>query len=125
MAEEWRPYIIVGYESVTASTAETVTWSTGSSEEVVVNRIRVHSTGAFDVTKIVDQGGIPFTNATTSAVIDSSMLTASTKNRYFEIDLPTEWNLPPNTTITFSVTDTSAATNEIWIVGIGKRRTLP
>lgn len=124
MAEKWRPYILVGYESVAGSASETCLWETGASEEIVINRIRVHSTGAFDITKIVDQGGIPFTNATASKVIDSSFLTASSKNNYFEIKLPFEWNIPPNTTITFSITDTSTATNEVWIIGFGKRKTI-
>jgi len=124
MPAEYRPYFIVGYKSVSGSSEDTVTWATGASEEVKVNKIRIHSTGAFDITGIVDQGGIPFTNATAAKPIDSSMLTAATKNRYFEIDLPLEWNLGPNTTISFKVTDTSGSTNEIWIVGIGSRRTV-
>jgi len=124
VAEEYRPYFLIGYASISASGSGTIQWETGASEEVKINKIRIHSTGTFDITKIVDQGGIPFTNASSAKPLDSNLLTATTKNRYHEIDLPVEWNLGPNTTITFSVTDTSGSTNEVWIVGIGSRRTI-
>lgn len=124
MATEWRPYFVIGYNSIAANNTESVEWTTGASEELKINKIRIHSTGAFDITKIVDQGGIPFTNASSSEPIDSNLLTAATKNEYHEIDLPLEWNLGPNTSITFSVKDTSGSTNEVFILGIGSRRTL-
>ena len=60
MAELWRPYFIVGYKSLSGNGSGTVVWETGASEEVKVNKIRIHSTGAFDITSIVDQGGNPF-----------------------------------------------------------------
>jgi len=125
MPGEWRPYFLVGRASISASSTGTIQWTTGSTEEVVVNKIRIHATSnSFDITSITNQGGIPFTNATSSTPLDGNLLTAATKNSYYEIDLPTEWQLPPDTTINFAITDTSGSTNEIFIVGIGKRRTV-
>lgn len=116
----FRPYFLVGYESVTASATETLTIDIGATEHFVASKIRIKSTGAFDLVKIVDQGGLPYTNATSSKMIDSDLLTAATKNKYHEIDLPEPWDLKPETKLSFEITDTSASTNEVWILLIGK-----
>jgi len=125
MPGEWRPYLMIGYKSVTGSANDTIVWTTGASEEVKISQLRFMSTGAYDITRIADQGGIPYTNADTANVLDSNLwLNIGTPTEFSEIFLPVDWNLVPNTKITFSVTDTSTATNEIWILGIGSRRTL-
>jgi len=115
------PYFLVGYNSVTANATEAITWNTGSNEEITIYKIRFHSTGGFDLIDIEDQAGTPYTNADSNNPLDSNLLTASSKNEYYEIVLPEPLVLPPSTQITFSVSDTSGSTNEVWIVGIGTR----
>lgn len=116
----FRPYFLLGYESVAGSATETLTIEIGATEHFVASAIRIKSTGAFDLVKLTDQGGMPYTNATSTKMIDSDLLTAATKNRYHEIVLPTPWDLKPETTLSFEITDTSATTNEVWILLIGK-----
>lgn len=116
---------MIGYKSVTGSASDTIVWTTGASEEVKITQLRFMSTGAYDITRIADQGGIPYTNADAANVLDNRLwLNVGTPTEFSEIFLPADWNLVPNTKITFSVTDTSTATNEIWILGVGARRTL-
>ena len=125
MPGEWRPYLMIGYKSVSASAADTIIWTTGASEEVKISQLRFLSSGTYDITRIADQGGIPYTNADSSNVLDDRLwLNHGTPTEFSEIFLPVEWNIVPNSKITFSVTDTSVDTNEIWILGIGARRTL-
>jgi len=115
------PYFILGYKSLSANATGAVQWTTGSNETVVVHKIRIHSTGAFDLIDIEDQAGTPYSNADSNNPIDSNLLTASTKNSYAEIVLPMPLELPPSTTFTFTVKDTSGSANEIFILGIGTR----
>jgi len=116
----YRPYFLLGYESVVGSASEELTIQIGATEHFVASRIRVKSTGAFDLTKITDQGGMPYTNATSTKILDSDLLTASTKNEYHEIVLDEPWDLAPETKLVFGITDTSTSTNEVWILLIGK-----
>lgn len=115
------PYFIVGYNSIAANATETIEWNTGSNETIVITKLRIHSTGAFDIIDMEDQAGTPYTNADTNNPIDSNLLTASTKNEYSEIVLPMPLELPPSTKFTFTIKDTSGSTNEVFILGIGTR----
>lgn len=124
MPDEWRPYFLLGYESVAGSATESLTITIGATENFVAEKIRIHSTSvSFDIIGISDQAGVPYTNATSTAMIDGNLLAAATKNKWPEIDLETPWHLPPNTKLTFRITDTSTSTNEIWILLIGKMKT--
>ena len=115
------PYFIVGYNSIAANSTEAIEWNTDSNETITIYKIRIHSTGAFDIIDMEDQAGTSYTNANVNNPIDSNLLTASTKNEYSEIVLPEPLTLPPSTKFTFSVSDTSGSTNEVWIIGIGTR----
>lgn len=120
-----RPYFLVGYKSCTASATSSLTIEVGATEHFEAHEIRIKSTSeSFDIVKIVDQGGTPYTNATSSTVIDGMLLTNATENKYNVIELPIPWILEPQTKLTFDITDTSGSTNEVWILLIGTMRTV-
>lgn len=125
MSGTWRPYFLQGYESVAGSATESLIISLGETEEMEVYEIRIKATSeSFDIIGITDQSGIPYTNATSTTVIDGTLLTNATENEYNIIKLPVPLHLPPGTQLRFQITDTSASTNEIWILLIGKMRTV-
>jgi len=125
MAGTWRPYFLLGYESVAGSATESLTISIGETEEFEAHSIRVHSTSvSFDIIGITDQSGIPYTNATSTAMLDGNLLAAATKNEWAEVKLPIPLHLPAGTSLRFQITDTSTSTNEVWIMLVGKMRTV-
>lgn len=122
---EWRPYFLVGYKSCTASVTSTLKITTGATEEFECNEIRIKATSEnFDITKIVDQGGTPFTNADTSSPLDARLLMNDTENNYNVIKLMEPWNLPPQTTLSFDIDENSGSTNEVWVLLIGRMKTV-
>lgn len=121
----WRPYFLQGYESVTASATESLTITIGETEEFVASRMRIKATDeGFDIIGITDTSGIPYTNATSTTVIDGRLLTNDTENEYNEIVFDVPLHLPPGTKLRFEITDTSASTNEIWITLFGAIRSV-
>lgn len=120
-----RPYFLVGYKSLTASTAGNLTIEIGATEKFHAHKIRVKATSeGFDLRGITDQGGTPFTNVDTTTVLDGMLLTNNAENEYNEIELPIPWELAPQTKLTFDLKDTSGATNEVWILLIGTMETV-
>jgi len=120
---EWRPYWLVGYKSLSGSASGVLEIEVGATEEFEVDEIRIKSTSElFDITGITDQGGTPFTNADSTTVLDGMLLTNATENEYNIIKLKEPWPLLPQTKLTFEITDTSAATNEIWILLVGRMK---
>ena len=125
MPGAWRPYFFVGYNSIVANATESVEFSVGATEEFEGKAIRIHATSVgFDVIRIADQGGTPYTNASSTSVIDGNLLTAATKNEFAEIELAEPLNLGPNSKLTVDITDTSGSTNELWVLLIGKMRSV-
>lgn len=122
MAEKTRPYWFIGRKSLDASSTGTITFSISSSEHFHGRKIRFHSTGAFDITGITRENDLPFTNADTTTIIDSYLLLhtgTTSKNKYDEIYLDVPLELPPDSKLTFHLTDTSAGTNEVFILILG------
>ena len=116
------PYFVLGYKSLSANATGAVTWEAGSNERLTIYRIRIYSTGSFDITDIEDQTGTPYTDASSTKPLDSNLVKFVTANAFpTEIELPQPIVLDPSTTLTFTVKDTSGSTNEIWILGIGVR----
>lgn len=124
MAEE-RPYFLRGRVSLTGSAAGSISFDIGASEHFEAMAMRIAATSeSFDLTGISDQGGVPYTNASQTDVIDGKLLFNTTENEYNEIKFAVPWNLPPNTTLKFDLIDTSTSTNEIFIVLIGKMKSV-
>lgn len=122
---EWRPYFLVGYKNVTASSTKTLEIDIGATEEFEAHAIRIVATSeSFDIIKITDQGGTPHTNADSTTVLDGRLLFNTTENEYNIVELPEPWNLAPQTRLSFDITDTSGSANEVWILLIGKMRSV-
>lgn len=122
---DWRPYLFLGRKSLTASSSGSITFTVGAGEEFAGHEIRIKATSeSFDITKISDQGGVPYTNATASDPIDGKLVTNDTENNYNVVRLPIELNLPPNSVLTFELKDTSGNTNEVFILLAGKMRSV-
>lgn len=121
----WRPYLLQGYESIVASATESLVITVDETEEFVAESMRIKATSeAFDIIGITDTSGIPYTNASSTVVIDGKLLTNDTENEYNEIKFAIPLHLPPGTRLRFQITDTSASTNEVWITLIGAIRSV-
>jgi len=121
MAEEWRPYILVGRKVLSGNSSGTLTLEVGSTEHFEATSMRVLATSdAFDITGITREEGTPFTNADATNVIDGKILYSATRNSYYEFKFVEPLQLPPNAKLSFELTDTSGSTNEIFIYLIGR-----
>jgi len=107
------PYIIRAYKSVSASSTGNATWTTGEDTTVIIYRIVRDSTGAFDITSIKDTNGTSYLSGTIP------YLALGTWEEPTVLERP--WVIPAKTTITFELLDTSAATNAVYIIGIGEK----
>jgi len=79
--------------------------------EFEANEMRIVATSeSFDIIKIVNEGGVPFTNATSTVVLDGRLIFNTTENEYNVLKFKEPWNLPAQTKLTFDITDTSGST---------------
>lgn len=116
---------MIGYKSLAGSSTATVEIAIGETEEFEGDEIRVHATNVgIDLISITDQAGVPYTNATSSAPIDGNLFAVALKTEYNRLLFPTPLHLPPGTRLKFQITDTSTATNEVFILLMGKMRTV-
>lgn len=124
MAQE-RPFFYVGRKSLDGNGTGSIEFSVGASEEFEAHEIRIKATSElFDITEISDEGGVPYTNATSDEPLDGLLLYNATENAFNIVKLPAPLNLDPNSTLKFDLKDTSAATNEVFICLIGVKRTV-
>jgi len=122
MPGTWRPYFFIVYKSVTASTTDILTAQIGMTEEFQAEKLITDSTGIYDVLAITDEAGKPYTNATTTAAIDNLLIDNVSTNVIGQIDFPLY--LAPGGKINITVLETSASTNEIWWLFVGKIRSV-
>jgi hypothetical protein len=118
----WRPYFLIVYKSVTASTTDTLTASIGMTEEFQGEKLITNSTSTYDVQAITDESGKPYTNATSSASIDNLLIDNVSTNAIGQIDFPIY--MAPGGKINIKVLETSGSDNEIWWLIIGKIRSV-
>jgi hypothetical protein len=118
----WRPYFFIVYESVAGSATEVASSSIGMTEEFQGEKLIVNATGAFDLIGVTDQGGTPYTNATSAKMIDSALIDNVSTNVIGPIEFPIY--LGPGSTLNLTVTDTSTSTNEVWFLFVGKIRSV-
>lgn len=115
MPEDWKPHILhIEKESITASGSATDTITVGANEHIEVHQIYfIKATGDFDL-EIKDQSGYAYQNEQFTISLNN--------NSSDKIDLPVPLNMYPSSTWTFKIYDTSAATNDVYILLIGKKK---
>jgi len=118
----WRPYFLVIYKNVTASTSDILTAQIGMTEEFQGEKLITNSTSTYDVIAITDESGKPYTNATTAIVFDNLLIDNVSTNVIGQIDFPIY--LAPGSKINVAVTETSGSNNEIWWLVVGKIRSV-
>ena len=118
----WRPYFLVIYKNVTASTSDILTAQIGMTEEFQGEKLITNSTSTYDVIAITDESGKPYTNATTAIVFDNLLIDNVSTNVIGQIDFPIY--LAPGSKINVAVTETSGSGNEIWWLVVGKIRSV-
>ena len=122
MVGVWRPYFLVIYKNVTASTSDILTAQIGMTEEFQGEKLITNSTSTYDVIAITDESGKPYTNATTAIVFDNLLIDNVSTNVIGQIDFPIY--LAPGSKINVAVTETSGSNNEIWWLVVGKIRSV-
>jgi len=119
MAGEWYPYNLVDRITFGAAGTGTLTLTVGATEEFAGERIFfVPSTGTFNIVKMYDASGKPYSNCDSNnpipGVLYDTTLAQRTDVDWFMVEL----NLPPNTTLYIEVSGgTSTATLDCVIVG--------
>ena len=115
MAGVKRPYILTDTLDLTASASGEAVLRVGSSERFEGHSIMIQRSGAFNITAIKNDSGLPLTNADTSDPLNQSMFPDDVLDHddYMEFDTPVI--VEKSYALTFSLVDTSAASNTIRI----------
>lgn len=124
VAGEWRPYYLVDRITYGAAGTGTLEMPISASEEFQGEEIYfVVSSGSFNIEWIQNRGGTPFTNASSSDPISSTLFLTALDQRTYVGKFIIPLNIPANDAIKIYTTGgTNAATLDCIIKG--KIRTL-
>ena len=122
MAGEYRLFYLIGSVTLSASSTGNIVLSMGKNEEFEASGIAFISTGSFDITGITDASGIPYTNASTTTTIPSTLFPPDTNNTVVPQPLLQPLVIPQNGSLTFALKDTSGASNTVKVILFGKKK---
>ena len=125
MAGTKRPYFLTDTVVLTASAAGQAVLRVGSNERFEGHKLLILSTGAFEVTAITDDAGLPFTNADVGDPLTNVMFPDDMDAGDQPLELDTPLIIEKNNALTVSFTDTSAASNTVRVTIYGTMESLP
>ena len=113
MAGTKRPYYLTDSVDLTANAAGELVLRVGSNERFEGHSIMIQRTGAFNVTAMKDDSGLPFTNADAGDPLNQSMFPDDVLDHadFSKLDAPMV--IEKNNALSLSVTDTSGASNTL------------
>lgn len=111
-----KPFTITMKGTIAANGTVQLSYQTPRNQDVTILSLLHVSTGAFDITDIVDSEGLRYTNATQAVGIPNTALVDGADDFHGINPFRENMVLEGGLTIYFSLLDTSGASNDVTIV---------